>query len=358
LAVSGWITDTRDPRLATLQAVPIVVVASLVATTGYAVGTFGLAAVQGVPRESMWARGFADPTGAACGAAGAVRVLDPFTAQPLPVAGLPAPPPPNGFIEGGGYYPGNRPQGSATDQVWGSLIARDGQTAERNTADMVTGWYALPAGLDNGAAVTVLAAGTLTDGNSLDAVYGVRSGDSVITMSSQPLTGIARDPSWRTFTLMAPEGADVVRLQAVDVTAALHGWLAFTAPAVARPVMLQEFLLDQAPVALGWQLAFAYPCQRQPHVVNGITEAPSYAVLWGDGPLAGLTDLAWQAPQGGVFGQVARTQSVLQLATVGPVTPYIQVYAFGTGLGRDGYTLSTDRRTVAGASTAVTGPAG
>jgi hypothetical protein len=71
-----------------------------------------------------------------------------------------------------------------------------------------------------------------------------------------------------------------------------------------------------------------------------------------------LNDLAWQAPQGGVFGQVARTQSVLQLATVGPVTPYIQVYAFGTHLGRDGYILSIDRRTVAGASTAVTGPAG
>ncbi|MDQ4033823.1 MAG: arabinosyltransferase, partial [Actinomycetota bacterium] len=357
--VLGWFTGTRDPRLATLQAVPIVVVASLAATTGYAAGTFGLAAVQGMPRESMWAQAFADPTGADCGAAGAVRVLDPFTAQPLPAAGLP-PPASDGFVEGGGYYPGNRPQGNATDQVWGSLIARDGQTAERNTGEMVTGWYALPANLAAdtvGTAVTVLAAGTLTDGNSLDAVYGVRSGDSVITVGSQPLTGIARDPSWRTFTLTAPQGADVVRLQAVDVTAALHGWLAFTAPALARPVVLQEFLPNQAPVALGWQLAFAYPCQRQPHVVNGITEAPSYAVLWGDGALAGLKDLAWQAPQGGVFGQVARTQSVLQLATVGPVTPYIQVYAFGTHLGRDGYTLSIDRRTVAGASTAVTGSA-
>jgi hypothetical protein len=306
----------------------------------------------------MWARAIADPTGADCGAAGAVRVLDPFTAQPLPAAGLPAPLPPEGFIEGGGYYPGNRPQGSATDRVWGSLVARDGQTAERNTGEMISEWYALPADLDGGAAVTVLAAGTLTDGNSIDAVYGVRSGDSVITVGSQPLTGIARDPSWRTFTLTAPDGADVVRLQAVDVTGALHGWLAFTAPAVAHPVVLQEFLPDQTPVALGWQLAFAYPCQRQPNVVNGITEAPSYAVLWGDGALAGLNDLAWQAPQGGVFGQVARTQSVLQLATVGPVTPYIQVYAFGTHLGRDGYTLSIDRRTVAGASTAVTGPAG
>ena len=358
LAASGGLISARDPRLATLRAVPIVVVASLAASTGYAVGTFGFAAAQGVPRESMWARAFADPTGADCGAAGAVRVLDPFTAQPLPAAGLPAPLPPEGFIEGGGYYPGNRPQGSGADRVWGSLVARDGQTAERNTGEMVTGWYALPADLAGsaaGAAVTVLAAGTLTDGNSLSAVYGIRSGDSVIVVGSQPLTGIARDPSWRTFALTAPQGADVVQLHAVDVTGALHGWLAFTAPAVQYPVVLQELLPDQAPVALGWQVAFGYPCQRQPRVVNGITEAPSYAVLWGDGALAGLSDAAWQPSQGGVFGQVTRTQSVQQLATVGPVTPYIQVYAFGTGLGRDGYTLSTDRRTVAGASIATTG---
>ncbi len=355
LAASGRLTDTRDPRLAALQAVPIVVVASLVATTGYAVGTFGHAAARGVPRESVWARTFADPTGANCGAAGAIRVLDPFTAQPLPAAGLPAPPPADGFIEDGGYYADDQPQGTAADRAWGSLVPRNGRTAEQTTGKMTTAWYALPADPAEGAAVTVLAAGTLTDGNSLTAVYGHRSGDSVITASTEPLTDTARDPSWRTFALTPPDGADVVRLEAVDATGAISGWLAFTAPAVAQPVVLQEFLPDEAPVALAWQLAFAYPCQRQPRVVNGITEAPSYAVLWGDGALSGLADIAWQAHQGGAFGQVARTQSVLQLATVGPVSPYIQVYAFSTRLGRDGYALTTSRRTVAGASTSTTG---
>ncbi|MGH3776462.1 MAG: arabinosyltransferase domain-containing protein [Pseudonocardiaceae bacterium] len=354
LAASGVRTGTRNLRLDVLQAVPIVVVASLAASTVYAVGTFGLAAAQGVPRESMWAQAFADPAGADCGAAGAVRVLDPFTAQPLPAAGLAAPPPPDGFVEGSGYYAGNQPQGSATGRVWGSLVARDGRTAERTFGEMATGWYALPADLADdmaGAAVTVLAAGTLTDGNSLTAVYGHRYGDLVITAGTEPLTDIPRDPSWRTFALTPPIGADVVRLEAVDAAGALHGWLAFTAPAVARPVVLQEFLPDQAPVALAWQRAFAHPCQRQPDVVNGITESPSYGVLWGAGALSGLNDIAWQAQRGGVFGQVARTQSVLQLATIGPVDPNIQVYVFGTRLVRDGYTLTTDRRTVAGAST-------
>ncbi|MGH3997758.1 MAG: arabinosyltransferase C-terminal domain-containing protein, partial [Pseudonocardiaceae bacterium] len=351
----GRRTGTRDPRLDALRAVPVVVVASLVATTGYAVGAFGLAAARGVPPESVWARTFVDPTGANCGAAGVVRVLDPFTAQPLPAAGLPAPPAPEGFVEGGGYYAGNQPQGSAADRLWGSFVARDGHAAERTFGEMVTGWYALPAELTGGAAVTVLAAGWLTDGNSLTAVYGHRFGDSVITVDTEPLTDTARDPSWRTFALTPPEGANVVRLEAIDATGGISGWLAFTAPAVQRAVVLQEFLPNEAPVALAWQLAFAYPCQRQPRVVNGITEAPAYAVLWGPEALSGLTDIAWQAHQGGVFGQVARSQSVLRLATVGPVDPHIQVYAFGTRLSRDGYTLTTDRRTVLGSSGSLSG---
>lgn len=356
----GRYTVTRELQLATLRAVPIVVVASLAATTGYTVGAFGLAAVRGTPPESMWARDFADPTGADCGAAGAVRTLDPFTAQPLPSAGLPAPPPPNGFVEGSGYYAGNRPQGSATEPVWGSLVARDGQAAELTFGTMTTGWYALPADVDGGKAVTVLAAGTLTDENSLTAVYGRRFGRWVLTVGAQALTDNARDPSWRTFVLKPPEGVDVVRLHGVDAPGAISGWLAFTAPALQRPVGLQEFLPHEAPVALAWQLAFAYPCQRPPAVVNGVTEPPAYAVLLGgwasdEGALSGLNNIAWQADRGGVFGQAVRTQSVLQLATVGPIDPSIQVYAFGTSLRHDAYTLTTSQRTVPGYSRSSSG---
>ena len=109
-----------------------------------------------------------------------------------------------------------------------------------------------------------------------------------------------------------------------------------------------------------WQLAFGYPCQRQPAVVNGVTESPSYAVLLGgwasdEGALSGLTDGTWQAHRGGVFGQVVRTQSVLQLATVGPVDPNIQVHAFGTSLSRAGYTLTTHRHTAWGYSRSLSG---
>jgi hypothetical protein len=348
-----------DVRLGALRAVPVVVLLSLVGTTVYTVGTFGAAAAQGVPRESIWAQGLADPTGTQCGAAGVVRVLDPSTASTLAIArGLPAPPAPIGFVPGAGFSEGDRPQGPAGAEVWGSLGLRDGRGAELTNGEMTTGWYTLPSVLVDGAATTVLAAGTLADGNSFTAIYGRSSGASVAPVGEQPLTDTGTEPSWRTFTLQPPAGADVVRLEAIDGTGMVDRWLAFSAPAVQRPVVLSEYLPAAAPVALGWPLAFAYPCQRQPAIVDGITEAPEYAVLWGEGPLSGIADGTWVPIRGGAFAQVPRTQSVQQLAVVGGVDPHIQVYAFHTPLARTAYTVTQTTRTVSGASTATgTGPA-
>ncbi|MHA6784100.1 arabinosyltransferase domain-containing protein [Pseudonocardia saturnea] len=331
-----------------LRAVPVVVVASLAATSAYAVGVFGAAAVQGVPRESVWARTLADPAGTGCGAAGAVSVLDPYTARPLPPApDLPVPEVGAGFVEGGGFYAGSRPQGAAAGRVWGSLVAADGRPAERTVGETATAWFTLPAVLDGDSALTVLAAGTLAEGTALTAVYADAAGRPVF---SEALADGVRSPHWRTLRLAPPPGAATVRLEAVDATGAAHGWLAFGVPAVARAVLLRDLLPADAPVALGWQLAFGYPCQRQPAVLNGITEPPAYAVLRAEAPLGGLDDIAWQPGRGGVFGQVPRSRSVLQLATVGPVDPYIQVYALGTELRRDAYSVTTRPRTVGGAA--------
>ena len=130
LVVSGRVVGTRDARLNVLRAVPILAVISLVGTTVYTVGTFGLAAVQGVPRASLWAQGLADPTAQRCAAAGATEVLDPYTAVPLAeAAGLPAPSARDRVRRERGYYPGNRPQGAAARRVWGSLVATDGGSA-------------------------------------------------------------------------------------------------------------------------------------------------------------------------------------------------------------------------------------
>ena len=365
-------------RLGVLRAVPLVVVVSLIGTTGYLLGTFTLAAVQGVPRESLWAQSWVDPTGANCGSAAAVRVYDPDTAVPLaPLSAAPItvaagepgrapnPVPPSeqdpayaqDFVTGG-YYVGNAPQGSGAEEVWGSLLGRDGRSLEENTGRMSTGWYALPPDIgpdaDPDSAVTVLAAGTLEDANTLTAVYG-RSADgtTVTRVGEEDLRDSARDPAWRTFVLAPPPGADRVRLEAADTAGGLHGWMAFTAPARAVATVLVDYIPDAAPVALGWPIAFNYPCLRQPTMVNGVTESPEYAVLWGNRALSGFADGVWQPFRGGAFAQVPRTQSVQQLAVVPGVDPRLEVYSFATPLARDAYSLTRTRRTVSGADISV-----
>ena len=344
---------------AVVRAVPLVLAGSLAASVVTAVGVFAVAGFRGTPPGSVWAQNVADPAGTRCGATAGVRVLDVARATTLvPVSG---PGNAEGFSPGGGFFPGDRPP---PGPVWGSLTDRPGGSA-------TSAWYALPAGSDTGsdtdsdtgpdATPVVLAAGNLAvgGGTTLTAVYGRSDGTDVTTLDRVDLGDDASSPHWRTFPLRPPAGADAVRIEAVDATGAQHGWLAFTAPALARAVPLPDLLPPPAPVALGWQVAFAHPCARPPAVVGGITEPATYAITRAadpDGPpLAGLADMAWQADRGGVYAHVPRSQSVLALPTVGPVDPYLRVYAFTSPLARDAYVLVPGGRTVSGADAGVGG---
>jgi arabinosyltransferase C len=155
--------------------------------------------------------------------------------------------------------------------------------------------------------------------------------------------------------LSPPAGAQVVRLHAVDGSAGAGGWLAFAAPAVQHRVPLRTILHDQLgpdqPVALAWQIAFEYPCLRQSRIVNGITEPPAAAVLWADQPFNGTRDSTWLPFRGGMYGQVLRSQSVLQLparVTGLPAERRIEVLIFGTRLAKDAYQLETRQRLTPG----------
>ena len=356
LTVPTRMVGTRDPRLNVLRAVPILAVIALVGTSVYTVFTFGLAAVQGVPRSSLWAQSLADPTASRCAAAAGTEVLDPFTAVPLTEApGLPAPPPATGFVNNGGFYAGNRPQGVAGDRVWGSLVARDGASADSTQGRLTTSWYGLP---DRAAGtVTVIAAGSLSDGVGLTAEYGRRSGDAVEPAGTEVAHRRRARP---VVAHPAPSSRPPARTWC--------GWWASTSrarstggwrcPPPSSPVPRRSPTSSRAPrpsrSAGRWRSR--WPCQRQPGIVNGITEPAAFGVLWGaNGALSGFSDGAWQASRGGAFAQVPRSQSVLELATVEPADPDVQVAVFGSDLGRDRYTLTEDKRTVGGASTA-TGP--
>src|SRR5665648_69703 len=84
---------------------------------------------------------------------------------------------------------------------------------------------------------------------------------------------------------------------------------------------------------------------RSPH-------ATAYAVAWGDRSLSGLYDGIWTPDRGGIFGQIPRSQSVQQLATVDGTDPTVQVYALGSPLARDAYTVTTTTHIQDGALTA------
>nr|WP_281371473.1 arabinosyltransferase domain-containing protein [Petropleomorpha daqingensis] len=345
--------DERRGAPPWLVAVPLVVTVFLGTTLGYLVGGFGYATLRTVATWSPWADALTDPLSHGCDAAGAVRVTDLDAARPLDVA-VPAPPPDPGsaFVTDGGWFqpgPPPTPVGkAASSEVWGSLVGPDG---EDRTGSMTTSWYRLP-DVGEGQDLVVLAAGLLGEGNRLTVEYGSGTGAGQPTVvHTQELTDTEDAPIWRTFTLdvaaARADGATSVRLVAEDLSGGNGGWLAFTGPSVAPLVPLTRYLPAGAPVALAWQLAFLFPCQRQPLTHFGITEPARYGVLWVDNPqTSGVHDATWTLGRGGLFAPIARTSSMTELAGVidgSPGVEAFQVQRFGLPYPVDAYDLHVER---------------
>ena len=369
--VFGWVFtrlfgDRFDQRgQAALRGVVTLVVVGLLLNVSYLLGSFALAARHTAHSWSLWAANVTDPTARRCVAADAVSVFDPYTARPLPEADTQPEARTSrlaqnraetggardrtGFERAGGYYyqpPVELGTGAATT-TWGSLVSADGQPPDRNTGEMRTPWYELPAQLEPDETLAVLVAGSLSQGNSLTAEYARRDGDTLVALSTAVVDDPLSDPRWRSAILTPPPGAELVALHAIDGSGAPGGWLAFAAPAVQHLVPLTALLPAAKPVALAWQIAFQYPCLRQPRIRNGITEPPAAAVLWSDGPSSGTQDATWQPFRGGIDGQVQRSQSVLELTARvrgAPLERRVEVLMFDTRLASAAYTLSTRLR--------------
>ena len=311
---------TRDARLNVLRAVPILAVISLVGTTVYTVGTFGLAAVQGVPRASLWAQGLADPTAQRCAAAGATEVLDPYTAVPLAeAAGLPAPPARDRV----------RRERAATTRATarreprhvGCGAASWRPTAAARTATegaITTPWYALPAE----GTVTLLAAGSLSDGSTLTVEYGRRVGRH---RRGGRHRGILSDSAARPVVAHADPGrAGGGRRDAGDRRRRVRrrsgaGWRSRRPPRPGRCRCRRS-----CPATRRWRWRGS---TRSPGPASGSpgssTGSPSRrrsrCCGAAEGRCRDARTATWQAFRGGAFAQVPRSQSVLQLATVEPV---------------------------------------
>lgn len=347
-------------RHAVVVAVPLLVVGFFVATLGYLLGSFGLAAVRTWDGYSLGTANLRDPLASGCPASRAIEVLDERRAAPLrTVPALSSTAPGSVFAAGTGWFEGNPPpvapgEAAATD-VWGSFIPRAGtDTAEQNVGSWASPWYGLPAAPQPRSELAILVAGRLGDGNSLTVQYGALGTGGARIVASHPLGQPADAAAWRTVVLpgeLRPTRADVVRLVAVDSTADLGGWLAFTSPAVHPYVPLRQYLDGDEAIATAWPIAFKFPCLRLPRQQDGITEPVSAAVLWGEGPLGGLEDATWQKQRGGIFARIPIIKSVFQPVARFrdfPGEPRITVYRFPSELASDAYQLSRERETVMG----------
>jgi len=349
-------------RHAVVVAVPLLVVGFFVATLGYLLGSFGLAAARTWDGYSLGTANLRDPLGSGCPASEAIEVLDERRAAPLrPVPGLSSAAPRPVFALGTGWFEGTPPpvapgEAAVTD-VWGSFISRAGtDTAEQNIGSWTSPWYALPAdpGSRPRGELAILVSGRLGGGNSLTVQYATVGTGGARVVVSHPVDQPADAAAWRTAVLpdeLRPARADAVRLVAVDSTTDLGGWLAFTAPAVHPYVTLGQYLDGEAAIATAWQIAFRFPCLRQPRQQDGITEPVSAAVLWGEGPLGGLEDAPWQKQRGGTFARIPIIRSVFQPVARFrdfPDEPGITVYRFPSELASEAYQLSRQREIVTG----------
>ncbi len=331
---------------------PVLVVLSLGTAVAYLVGTSGLAAVRTLDSWSLGADALTDPLATRCGAARAVEVLDVGAARPLrPDPAAPESPGPTDLAAGGGWFPPSPPPAPMAGQVWGSLTGPDG---EDTVGDQVTPWYRLPETAED-QELAVLVAGRLTGGNALRVEYARRPADPSSAppevVDGRVLGGNQDAPSWRTAvldtTLARDGGADLFRLVARDRSGGTGGWLAFTGPSVLPRVPLTDLVPSGAPVALSWQIAFLFPCQRQPVVRSGITEPVEYGVLWRPGPDAdGRSDGIWLPFRGGLFAPVPRTSAITELDVVLPGTPQVrdvQVLVIDAPHPVDAYDLTRQR---------------
>ncbi|MEJ2870392.1 arabinosyltransferase domain-containing protein [Actinomycetospora sp. OC33-EN08] len=360
-AVAAVLLRRRDPArvpLAPWIAVPVVVCTAFLGTTGYMVGGFALAAVRTHDTYSPWADALEDPLARRCGAEQEVQALDPGSARALPLA-APGEGSASGdaFVANAGWSPSSPPP-VADVPVWGSH--RPGPDAAdppdgAGSGTITTPWYSLPAdpeglsfylagraGEDNDVRVEYASAG-LSPLEGFDAVGQGREGAPVD----------ARE--WRSVSLSGrwapPAGAEAVRLVAADRSDGVGGWTAVSAPVVQRWVPLARLVRPGSATAVGWSIAFLFPCLRTPVQALGVNEPVTLAVTGGDEPLDGVGDSAFQPERGGLYVPSYRGSVVTQLSARlahFPDRPGIQVYTLRGDLPHGRYDLRSTSEVVPG----------
>ncbi|MEJ2871491.1 arabinosyltransferase C-terminal domain-containing protein [Actinomycetospora sp. OC33-EN08] len=217
-----------------------------------------------------------------------------------------------GFVTGGGAVDPPPVRPGQTDGSDGTPDTRDGRVTwgsragDGSVGTLTTGWFGLPA-LREGQELAVGVAGRTVDGLSVSWQFG--DGDRVV--DTRPVVEVAEPDrgyrgyaadaqqarlqdranprtAWRTVTLdppSVPEGADRVRLVAVDDRTDENGWVAVTGPRIVEVVPLARWLDGRGPVLVDWAVALAWPCTGPlPRVEAGVARTPGVFITAPSGP--------------------------------------------------------------------------
>ncbi|GAA4867549.1 arabinosyltransferase domain-containing protein [Actinomycetospora straminea] len=180
---------------------------------------------------------------------------------------------------------------------------------DRGPAQLVSGWYALPAeAREQRAPVVVAASGSLA------------RGDVTLEFAASPVEApVSRTPAGpragtapRDLRGLAPEGATLVRVRATSAardaddarTATPAGQapdlpLAVSVPRVPRTVPFDDLVPPGSTALVDWPVAFVFPCLRPPPLTGGTAGIPPWRVT--PPGLADAGEIAVSPTTGGPF---------------------------------------------------------
>ncbi len=205
------------------------------------------------------------------------------------------------------------PYGFGTDDapVWGSYDRQGTSTGELRTQ-----WYDLPKRAQSGQVPVVLSlAGVEAGANSLYVEFGKQTEKGFEILERRPVFR-GPPPGWRDALISIDgkaEGAEKMRVVAIDQALGTDGWLAVSAPRVPRLTNMTQFI-GNSPTFVEWTAAFVHPCLRVPSISHGIAEMPEFRVTAG-GSLRNIGQ-GWSSPDaGGPFGWLNVTTSMREIPT-------------------------------------------
>ncbi len=196
---------------------------------------------------------------------------------------------------------------------------------QQEPADLVTGWYRLPAQHDHSDIISIAAAGHIqAEGPDGGAVGGepvqIEYGTTYSATSAHPLgrvtpIDIGPAPSWRNLRVpldRIPAQANVIRIVAKDHNLDPQRWVALTPPRIPRTHTLQNVVGSTRPVLLDWAVGLQFPCQRPFDHKDGIAQVPGWRIL--PNRLGAQDTTMWESHVGG--GPLGWSQQLLRSETL------------------------------------------